>query len=405
MPREQRSPRIASIDLRSWSAHRPVIVDVTIATAVSAAALVFEANDFGDGGSTLDAADFAICAIAFGLIVFRRRAPLPVLSAALIAAVWSLASGGHDVLVVATYLTLYTVASTSNRRTAWTAGAVVAGALFVTATISTPAPWYDGEGLELIAWTIVATAIGDAVRSRRAYVTAMQERATAMQERAERAEQVLDEETRRHVVEERLRIARELHDVVAHHIAVINVQAGVATHLLRDDPAGAEDALAHVRRGASNVLDELSSILNVMRQTDDPTTQTDPLPTLDQLDRLIDDFEGLGLEVEWHTSGARQRVAPAAALAAYRIVQESLTNAHRHGRTPRVCLRVNYQPDALTLEVLNDAATDCPTTHRGHGIIGMRERVAAAGGTIDVGPTTDGRFRVSVILPVTGDDR
>jgi signal transduction histidine kinase len=282
---------------------------------------------------------------------------------------------------------------------------VSAGALFLTETITSPRPWYDGENLELIAWMGVATALGDAVRSRRGYLVARQERATALQERAERAEQALEEETRRQVVEERLRIARELHDVVAHHIAVINVQAGVATHLVRDDPAGAEAALAHVRRGASSVLDELGGILSVLR-SDDPTTPTDPLPTLDQLDRLIAGFTGVGLEVEWRTTGARRPVAPAVALAAYRIVQESLTNAHRHGRGPRVCLRVDYDLDVLTIEVLNDAVAGGPTSgRRGHGIVGMRERVAAAGGTIDVGPTTDGRFRVAVTLPVAGDDR
>jgi signal transduction histidine kinase len=310
-------------------------------------------------------------------------------------------------------LALYTVASTSSRRTAWTAGAAVAGVLFVTAVIATPGPritspgpGFDGENLELIAWAGVATAVGDAVRSRRAYLIARQERAAALEERAERAERALEEEARRQVVEERLRIARELHDVVAHHIAVINVQAGVATHLVRDDPDGAEAALAHVRRGANLVLDELSGILSVMRRPDDPTTSIDPLPTLDQLDDLIADFSGVGLEVEWQTSGTRQPVAPAVALAAYRIVQESLTNVHRHGRSPHACLRVDYTPDTLSVEVLNDVAEDRPTTRRrGNGIIGMRERAAAAGGTLDVGPTADGRFRVYATLPVTGGGR
>jgi signal transduction histidine kinase len=257
----------------------------------------------------------------------------------------------------------------------------------------------------LVAWAGVATAVGDAVRSRRAYRTAMRERAAAMEERAERAEQALEEEARRQVVEERLRIARELHDVVAHHIAVINVQAGVASHLVRDDPAGAEAALAHVRRGAGSVLDEMSGILSVLRRPDDPTTpSTDPLPTLDQLEQLIANFTGVGLDVEWRTSGARRDVAPAVALAAYRIIQESLTNAHRHGRTPRAGLRVDYRPDALVVEVVNDARADLPATgRRGHGIIGMRERVAAAGGTIDVGPTGDGRFRVHATLPLAGE--
>lgn len=173
--------------------------------------------------------------------------------------------------------------------------------LFVAAVITKSTSWYDGENLELVVWAGIATAVGDAVRSRRAYVA-------AMQDRAERAEQALEEEARRQVVEERLRIARELHDVVAHHIAVINVQAGVATHLLRDDPAGAEAALAHVRQGGRSVLDELAGILNVLRQPDDRSESMEPLPTLDQLDQLVATFAAAGLRIESRTVGARRTI-------------------------------------------------------------------------------------------------
>lgn len=375
-----------------------------IATVLSTVLLFFEAVDGSEVGATLSAIDFVYCAIASVLILLRRLAPLTVLAVALAGAVWSLFPDDDQVVLrVAACLALYTVAATSSRKIAWTVGAVTAVVLFVAAVIANPGPWSNGDNLQQIAWMVVATAVGDAVRSRRAYLVARQERAMALRERAERE---LEEEARRQVIEERLRIARELHDVVAHHIAVINVQAGVATHLLRDNPAGAEEALAHVRRGAKSVLEELSGILNVMRRTDDPTTSTDPLPTLDQLDRLIAGFTAVGLEVGWQTTGTRQSIAPAVALAAYRIVQESLTNAHRHGRNARASLRVEYQPDTLCIEILNDPGTDRPPTgRRGHGIIGMHERVAAAGGTIEVGPTVDGRFRVYVTLPVIGDER
>jgi signal transduction histidine kinase len=153
-------------------------------------------------------------------------------------------------------------------------------------------------------------------------------------------------------------------------------------------------------------LDELGGILSVLRQTDDSATSATsvaPLPTLDQLDELIADFAKVGLDVDWHTSGARRSVAPAVGLAAYRIVQESLTNAHRHGRGPRVHLRVDHRPDALVIDVVNDITADVAASGRqGHGIVGMRERAIAAGGRIDVGPTRDGRFRVHVSLPVAG---
>jgi signal transduction histidine kinase len=193
---------------------------------------------------------------------------------------------------------------------------------------------------------------------------------------------------------------------MAHHIAVINVQAGVAHELVLADPAGAQQALDHVRRGASSVLDELSGILNVMRQPDDTTTSVDPLPTLDQLDTLIAELTSVGLAVEWHISGVRQRLAPAVGLAAYRIIQESLTNAHRHGHGPRAVLRVDHQPGTLSIEVLNALSADRPATgRRGHGTIGMRERVTAAGGSFQIGPTGDDQFRVRVTLPTLGDEQ
>lgn len=392
-------PHLSGMD-RSRPAPRTVIVDLAIAATACAGALIFEAVDASDVGASLDAVDFATCAGAAALILLRRRAPLPVLVVAVIAAMWSLIpDDDQGVLAVAAMVALYTVASTSGRRTAWMAGAATAAALYLTAAITSAGPWYDGENLELVAWTCVATAAGDAVRSRRAYNLARQERATALQDRAERAERALEEEARRGVIEERMRIARELHDVVAHQIAVINVQARVAAHLLRDDPTGAEEALTHVRRGAASVLDELSSILSVIRQSDEATSTTDPLPTLEDLQRLIADFAKVGLEIEWHTAGARRPVAPAIGLAAYRIIQESLTNAHRYGRHDRATLRLTYERDALRIEILNNIDADRPVgARRGHGIVGMRERVAAAGGTIEIGPTSAGQFRVHATL-------
>jgi signal transduction histidine kinase len=377
-----------------------VVVDVTIAATVCAGALIYEVVDASDVGASLDAFDFATCAVAAALILLRRCAPLPVWVVATLAAVWSLTlDDDQGVLRVAAIVALYTVASTSGRRTAWIAGAATAVALYVTTVITSAAPWYDGENLEVIAWAGVATAAGDAVRSRRAYNLARQERATALRDRAERAERALEEEARRRVIEERMRIARELHDVVAHHIAVINVQAGVAAHLLRDDPTGAQEALTHVRRGAASVLDELSGILSVIRQPDEATSTTDPLPTLDDVQRLVADFDKVGLEVEWHTAGARRPVAPAVGLAAYRIIQEALTNAHRYGCHQRATLRLTYGRDALCIEILNDIDADRPVgARRGHGTVGMRERAAAAGGTIEIGPTAGGQFRVHATL-------
>jgi signal transduction histidine kinase len=155
----------------------------------------------------------------------------------------------------------------------------------------------------------------------------------------------------------------------------------------------------HVRRGAANVLDELSGILSVIRQSDEATSTTDPLPTLDDLQRLIADFAEVGLDVEWHTAGAPRPVAPSIGLAAYRIIQESLTNPHRHGCQQRATQRLTYERDAQRNEILNDIDAERPVAaRRGHGTVGMRERVAAGGGTIEIGPTGSGQFRVHATL-------
>jgi signal transduction histidine kinase len=392
------------VALRSWPAAHPLVVDTVLAAVVTAVPLFVEATDAQHRGATLDAADVASSALAFVLIVLRRRAPLPVFAVSLVAAVWSLTPADDQiVLQVAAFLTLYTVAAASDRATAWTAGGIAATSLFLTAAIAHPGP-YDNESIQPVAWMVAATALGDAVRSRRSYLAAMLDRASAMQERAERAEQALEEEARRQVAEERLRIARELHDVVAHNIAVINVQAGLANHLVHTDPDGAQEALGHVRRGATSVLDEMADIVSVLRRPDDPAPANQPLPTLDQLDRLIADFTAAGLDVEWQTAGARKAVAPTTGLAAYRIVQESLTNAHRHGSSGRALLRVAFEPDALSIEVTNETTASAAGSSRlGHGIIGIRERVAAAGGTLEIGPTGTGWFRVHATLPVIED--
>ncbi len=386
-----------------WLEARPLVIDLGIAAAASTAALMFEAFDVGDTGARLNLVDVLCCLLATGLIVLRRLAPWPVLAAALIAAAWSLIpNDGQPILRVAAFLALYTVSSTCSRRAAWVAGVVCASVLFVTASHTTSGSWFVADSLEQIAWMIVATAAGDAVRSRRAYRAARSENALAQWERAARAR---EEEADRLVIEERLRIARELHDVVAHHIAVISVQAGVAAHLLHDDPAGAEVALGHVRRGASSVLHELGSILNVMRRTGDQLNSTDPLPSLGDLDRLVAAFSASDADIDYRTSGTPTAITPSTGLAAFRIVQESLTNAHRHGSGSRVRLHTDYQPGTLVIEILNDYVADRQTgSSQGHGVIGMRERAAAAGGTIDIGPTTDGQFRVRLTLPLAGDD-
>ncbi len=238
-------------------------------------------------------------------------------------------------------------------------------------------------------------AAGDAVRSRR-------EALAAAEERAERAEATREQEARRRVVEERLHIARELHDIVAHQIAVINVQCGVAAHLMTDNPEQAQLALSTVRASARQVLDELSGILGVLRATDDnadTSASTAPAPTLQDLPALVESFERAGLRVTYDTSGEIHPVGDATAIAVYRAVQEGLTNAHRHG-DGHAGVRLVRHDKEIQLSITNRLSRSASHS-AGFGLIGMRERVHAAGGTLDAGAKPNGTFTVDARFPTT----
>jgi signal transduction histidine kinase len=327
--------------------------------------------------------------VAAALVMLRRRWPIPVFALAAVCALTAMATHGlTPVLLITSFVCAATMSTLTNRRTAWIAGLIGAAVLYVGAGV-TGAGWTSPESLGIVAWLVAAVAVGDALRSRRAYVAAIEERAV-------RAEQTREEEARRRVAEERLRIARELHDVVAHHIALINVQAGVAAHVLRSDPDQAEDALAHVRKAARTVLDETSTLLGVLRRPGEPD-DTEPTRGLARLSGLLDALAGAGMRVEHHQDGPVRELPSAVDLAAFRIVQESLTNAQKHGAGDRAQLSLGYTPAGLTITVTNPADVSDMST-KGHGLIGMRERAAAVGGTLSAGPR-DGRFVVEAFLP------
>jgi signal transduction histidine kinase len=264
-------------------------------------------------------------------------------------------------------------------------------------------PWYTQENLGIFAWTGMAGAAGDAVRSRRAFVD-------AIRERAERAERTREEEARRRVAEERLRIARDLHDVVAHHIALVNVQAGVAAHVMDRRPDQAKEALAHVREASRSALNELRATVGLLRQSGDPEAPTEPAPGLDVLDELVITFRQAGLPVEVARADDGVRLPAAVDLAAYRIIQEALTNVQKHaGSDAKAEVSVIRVGPTLEVTVLdNGVDPDGQTDGGGHGLLGMRERVTALGGALTAGPRYGGGFRVQAILPLktrTGEDR
>ncbi|HUR09325.1 MAG TPA: histidine kinase, partial [Nonomuraea sp.] len=240
-------------------------------------------------------------------------------------------------------------------------------------------------------------AIGDALRSRRAYVA-------AIEERARRAEETREEEAERRVMEERLHIARELHDVLAHHIALINVQAQVAAHLLATEPEQARTALGHVRHAGKEALDELRTTVGLLRRPGSrDELLTEPAPSLDRLPELVDSFTAAGLQLGWLIYGDPRPLPAPVGLAAFRIVQEALTNVSKHAPRATATVRIDYASDAVVVDVADDGESDPGgiSSGTGHGLIGMRERARSVGGTFVAGPVEDGGFRVRAVLPTS----
>ncbi|MET8813159.1 histidine kinase [Streptomyces sp. NPDC004549] len=330
-------------------------------------------------------------------LVLRRRAPMAVLAVTGVCSLIECVTGDPRApVVMCAVVALYTVASTTGRATTWRVALLVTTLLTGAAMLAGPLPWYAQENLAIVAWTGIGATAGDAVRSHRAFVQ-------AIRERAERAERTREEEARRRVAEERLRIARELHDVVAHHIALVNVQAGVAAHVMDRRPDQAKEALAHVRSASRSALGELRATVGLLRQSGDPAAPTEPAPGLNRLDELAGTFRSAGLPVEVARADQDTELPAAVDLAAYRIVQEALTNAQKHAGTgAKAEVSVVRVGPNIEVSVLDNGpgGTAAPGGGGGHGLLGMRERVTALGGTLTTGPRFGGGFRVHAILPV-----
>lgn len=330
-------------------------------------------------------------------LVFRRRAPKTVLAVTGTLSVIECVTGDpRTPVAMSAVVALYTVASATDRTTTWRVGLLTMTVLTAAAMLGGPLPWYAQENLGVLAWTGIGATAGDAVRSRRAVVQ-------AMRERAERAERTREEEARRRVAEERLRIARDLHDVVAHHIALVNVQAGVASHVMDKRPDQAKEALAHVREASRSALGELRATVGLLRQSGDPEAPTEPAPGLSRLEDLAGTFRSAGLPVEVARTDHGTELPAAVDLAAYRIVQEALTNVQKHAGTDATAevsvVRVGPNIEVTVLDDGSGASAE-PGTGGGHGLLGMRERVTALRGTLTTGPRYGGGFRVHAILPV-----
>jgi signal transduction histidine kinase len=386
--------------LPAWAA------DVGLAVAVGVAAVAYTAA-YGEGGPQFrprDALAYALTVVAAAALVGRRRWPVAVFAVTLAA---TLAYVGRNYstggISLALLVALSTLAAEGNHRRTAVAAAIMLGSFVLVRALWVYQGWNYRRTLispgMVIGGCIAAVFLGLAVSSRRAYIA-------AMEDRAQRAERSREEEARRRVDAERMRIAREFHDIVGHSIATINVLAGVAVHVMDKRPQQAAEALRTIKATSQQALREVRAGLGVLQERDEEEPRA-PTPGLDQLDLLVAITTKAGVSTEVHASGEPRRLPAPVDLAAYRIVQESLTNVIRHAGADAASVTLVYEDCRVIVEVENrggagpdGAADDDDTAGSGHGLVGMRERALALGGEFEAGPRDGGGFRVRASLPL-----
>ena len=390
--------------LRWWGAGARDVVYALAMTAITLAGSYSEAHPDqisdqlppGSAAAHTPDAAFVLVAVASLVLAGRCRWPRAVLATSAAAVtVYSVLGYVNGAALLAPVVALYTLATRLSARRALGWGVLVTLVL-MGATAAHNAFGPTGGGFFLIPGLMAAAALGGiAVASRRAYIASIQDRAHA--------------DARRRIDEERLRIARELHDVVAHTMATINVQAGAAAHVLRERPEVAAEALATIKSVSKEGLRELRAILDVLRQADE-ADPTQPAPGTGQIPGLIGRAVRAGLETTLTVTGAPRPLPATVNLTAYRIVQESLTNTIRHAGPATATVTLTYADGEFLIEVadtgLGGPAYPGPgqgpeaPAGGGHGMVGMRERASSVGGSLQAGPRPEGGFRVRARIPL-----
>jgi signal transduction histidine kinase len=350
-------------------------------------------------------------ALGYGLVLLhtlplagRRRFPGTVLALVMASGLAGAALGlppffeGPAILVA-----VYSVAAYGRR---WVSLAGLTVAELGVAALQHTLFKFEFEGLMFVGFMgilVAAWLLGHFAHNYRAYAAGLEER-TAELERAR------EELARRAVTEERLRLARELHDVVAHAMSVIAVQSGVGAHVADSRPGEVGKALAAIEVTSRAALTELRRLLGVLRQDGDPQASLTPAPGLANLDSLLAEVAEAGLAVRLRVEGAPAPLPAGVDLSAYRIVQEALTNVVKHAGSAHAQVTIRYRDQEVAVEVIDDgrgvaAVAADGGKGTGHGLIGMAERVAAFGGDLEVGPRPGGGFRVAARLPLAADRR
>ncbi|MEU7037057.1 sensor histidine kinase [Streptomyces sp. NPDC046237] len=358
-----------------------------------------------------NAAAYGVVGALFSVVVaLRRRAPEKMLLLAVALGLVQLGFGLQPFFAdFAMLVIIYTVAAHDGPR--WASRLALVGGLSA-ATLSMlrwPTETSPGSALAHVFFTVIMTVpfalawvLGDSVRTRRAYFAQLEERASRLEKEREAQAKVA-------VAAERARIARELHDVVAHNVSVMVVQADGAAYVLDSSPETAKQALETISSTGRQALAEMRRLLGILRTGEHQEAgEYVPQPDVEQIEDLVEQVRGAGLTVDFRIEGTPRPLPSGVELTAYRIVQEALTNTRKHGG-PDVgaSVRLVYFDDGLGLLVEDDGrgAThemyeDGGADGRGHGLIGMRERVGMVGGTLDAGPRPGGGFRISALLPL-----
>ncbi|MFD7134747.1 sensor histidine kinase [Streptomyces sp. NPDC059894] len=357
------------------------------------------------------AAAYFVAVVSCAVVPVRHRAPLAALAATTAVGVLVPPLGLllTPLIVAPAVITAYSSAlAARTERRAVGAALLTSAALVASIPLFGDVSWKDASRMAVVAaFPLVAGVLGQSVRNRRLYLA-------AVEERARRAEESRDSEARRRVAEERVRIARELHDLVAHQITLANAQATVAAHLFDARPEQTRKSLKELVETTAGALDELRATVGLLRQSGDAAAPAEPAPGLLRLPALLASFRRAGLEVSVHQEGTARPLPPGVDLTAYRIVQEALTNVTRHAGTGNARVRLAWTRDRVTVTVADDGggARPAPTASAGpsasavldrppgYGLIGMRERATAVGGSLFAGRRPEGGFLVSAQLPL-----
>jgi signal transduction histidine kinase len=376
--------------LRWWRA--PLVVDSLLALAVLLVALPGTFDD-PEAPARPPAIVVPLVLLVALPLAFRRQRPVTVLAATLAAAiVLDLAYESFPAL--GPLVALYSVAAHLGRPASLRVVAATGAALLLTLL--------DERGAALVPSATVlvlfgaAWLLGDNLRTRRAYLRELEERAA-------RLEREREENARRAVADEQARIARELHDVIAHNVSVMTIQAAAGGDVFETHPARAREALGSIESTGRDALTELRRLLGALRGRENGDAARAPQPGLARLDGLLDQVRASGVPVELVVEGEPRELPALVDLSAYRIVQEGLTNVLKHARASRVTVTVRYRPSQLEVDVVDDGEGERAADHRtGRGIIGMRERVALLGGELAVGTAAPRGFAVRARLPIDG---